>query len=242
MTKGLIIMPAYNEAENIGRVLDEVLGQNLNADIVVVNDGSADATEAVAKSRGVKVITHPFNLGYGAALQTGFKYASIRGYEYVVQFDSDGQHRAEDLFKIICSLENKEADIIIGSRFMEGGNFGAGISKKIVIRMMCALIKLITGAAITDPTSGFKGYLRQIYRYYSEYNHFPDDYPDADILVKMLKMGYTVRELPISARRREHGVSMHSGLKPLVYLLQILLSILIITIRNEKPASKGEQK
>ncbi len=235
-------MPAYNEAENIGRVLDDVLSLRLSADIAVVNDGSEDATEAIAKSRGVKVITLPFNLGYGAALQTGFKYAAVRGYEYVVQFDSDGQHDVADLVKIISSLENGEADLIIGSRFVEGGSFKAGVFKRIVIKLMSALIKIITGAVITDPTSGFKGYQKQIYVYYSKYNNFPDDYPDADILVKMLKMGYKAKELPISVRQREHGKSMHSGLKPVVYLIQMLLSILIITIRNEKPKSKGEQE
>ena len=240
MPRGLIIIPAYNEGTNIGRVLDELASLNLGIDIVIVNDGSKDQTASIATSKGVKVISHPFNLGYGGALQTGFKYAVKMGYDHIIQFDGDGQHNAANLKSMINSLETADSDIVIGSRFIAGGSFKAGFFKMLVIRMMSSLIKLTTNTVITDPTSGFKGYQKDVFTYNSKFNNFPDDYPDADILIKMLKLGYKAKEIPIHVRQRESGVSMHSGLKPIIYLVQILVSILIITLRNEKIVPKGD--
>jgi glycosyltransferase involved in cell wall biosynthesis len=234
MAEGLIIIPAHNEGQNIGKVLDDISGLQLGLDLVVINDGSKDNTAAIAMSRGVPVISHPFNLGYGGALQTGFKYAVRNDYCYIIQFDGDGQHNASNLKDMAAALELHDADIVIGSRFVAGGSFETSFVKKLVIKFLSAIIRMTTKKTVTDPTSGFKGYRKNVFTYFSKFNNFPDDYPDADILIKMLKMDFTLKEIPIHVNQREFGTSMHAGLKPIVYLLQILISIVMITIRNEQ--------
>lgn len=242
MSKTIIIIPAYNEEKNIAAVLRDIKGKNLGADILVIDDGSLDRTKEIAMSEGVNVISHLYNLGYGAALQTGFKYSIKNGYDFVVQFDGDGQHDPDELLPMINELKKNDADIIIGSRFLGKGNFKMGILKKTVVSFMKFLIKLSTGYRVTDPTSGFKGLSGRTFGYYGQRENFPQDYPDADILIQMMRLNYKVREIPVNVRYRNQGTSMHSGLKPIVYIMKILLSILIILIRDrkkDKVESKG---
>lgn len=229
----LIILPAYNEALNISKVLDELLSIPIQADILVVNDGSMDGTEEIASTFPVKVITHPCNLGYGAALQTGYRYASLMGYEYCLQFDADGQHNPSDLFRMIDAFNQQTADIIIGSRFLEESKSPHLVwKKKIAISFFRTIIYRLTGAKITDPTSGFKGFSRKVFSHYSLDEQFPADFPDADILIHMLLNNYQMREIPVTMREREFGESMHSGLKPIIYMMKIMLSIMIVLLRH----------
>lgn len=240
MSNGIIVIPAYNEEKNIEKVLDNILNLKLNIDVIVVNDGSKDNTEKLVRKKGINVISHLFNLGYGAALQTGFKYAVINDYKYAIQFDADGQHDTLCLESMINQLEKEDADIVIGSRFIENGILNTGILKKMVIMFMNCIIKLTTGKIITDPTSGFKGISRRTMDYYSKLGNFPSDYPDADILIKMLRLNYKIKEYPIKGKDREYGESMHSGLKPIIYIIKILISIFIIVIKN-RPAVKEDE-
>jgi len=156
----LVIIPAYNEEQNIGNTLKKIRELHKNLDILVINDGSKDKTEAVVKEAGEMVITLPYNLGYGGALQTGFKYAMSRGYDYIVQFDADGQHDPGDILLILDQLKTGSTDIVIGSRFLGRGSFKAGILKKMAITVFRFLIKISTGVKITDPTSGLQGLTR----------------------------------------------------------------------------------
>lgn len=230
----LIVIPAFNEEENIGGVLEGLLNARLAADILVVNDGSRDSTAEVASRYPVKVVSHPVNLGYGAALQTGYKYASAQGYLYVLQFDSDGQHSPGDLPLIMKALMENEADIVMGSRFLgENGDFETGFVKGAGIRFFRLLIRKLTGVRITDPTSGLRGLTRRVFHYYSIRDRLPADFPDADILIQQLLMKYRVKEVPARMRQRKAGVSMHAGLKPIIYMMQILLSISIVMIRHK---------
>lgn len=238
MSKGLIIIPAYNEEENIGSVLDEISNLNLDLDIVVINDGSTDKTKEVVEMKNIKVISHPFNLGYGAALQTGFKYASKNKYEYIIQFDGDGQHYGKYIEDMKNEMEKDEYDIIVGSRFVGNKEYRIEFLKDIVIRYMRVIIKTFTGTKITDPTCGFKGYKRAVFAHYSLFSNFPSDYPDADIIIDMLRRKYRMKEIPITIRQRTHGKSMHSGIKPLIYLMKINLSIFIVLLRD---IFKGEK-
>lgn len=230
----LIIIPAYNEQENIGRVLEGLLVAGIPADILVINDGSQDNTGKVACQYPVHVISHPCNLGYGAALQTGFKYADEHGYSFIIQFDSDGQHDPADVSSIIAELQRGDTDIVMGSRFLDDGRqFETGLLKGAGIRFFRLLIRRLTGTAISDPTSGLRGVSRRVFAYYAVRDRFPADFPDADILIQMLLMKFRIKEVPATMRQREAGVSMHAGWKPIVYMMQIMLSIFIVMLRHK---------
>lgn len=230
----LIIIPAFNEEENLGGVLAGLLETGLAADILVVNDGSRDRTEEVAMHYPVTVITHPVNLGYGAALQTGYKYATEKGYPYILQFDSDGQHNPNDLSQIMYELQKGDVDIVMGSRFLEeSGGFDTGFVKGAGIRFFRILIRKLTGTRITDPTSGLRGVSSSVFNFYSIRDRFPADFPDADILIQQLLMKYRVKEVKAHMRQREAGISMHAGLKPVIYMLQIMLSICVVMISHK---------
>jgi len=238
MFKALIIIPAYNEERNIGKVLAGIRDLKIDADVLVVNDGSTDKTEEIALRENAKVISLPYNLGYGSALQTGFKYAVLNEYDYIIQFDGDGQHDPENIKVIINQLLTGEADIVIGSRFLGNCSYNIGYMKKIAIALFRLLIKKLGKAVITDPTSGLQGLTRNVFKYYSMKGNFPSDYPDADILIHMIRCKYRVREIPANIRQRDNGKSMHSGLKPIYYFVKVLLSILVVVLRD-KISSRG---
>ena len=228
----LVIIPAFNEEENIKNVLKEILGAGLDIDILVINDGSTDRTQAAARAEGkVEVVSLPFNLGYGNALQTGFKYAVARGYQYVIQFDADGQHDPDDLRVILAMLRTGRADIIIGSRFLGRSSYKVGLLKKTAISIFRFLIKISTGVKITDPSSGLQGLTYKVFNYYAKMGNFPPDYPDADILIQMVLSKFRVCEFPANIRERNHGKSMHIGLKPVFYFVKMLVSIIVVLLR-----------
>lgn len=231
MTDVLILIPAYNEEKNIGKVLDDLLRSDLPADIAVINDGSTDRTQSVAAEKGVYVITHPCNLGYGAALQTGFKFAMQMQYNYIVQFDADGQHHPEDLRRVIEEIRKDEDDVVIGSRYLGDANYDPGMLKKIAIIIFTRIIYLLTKAKITDPTSGLRGLSANLSRYYGVAGRFPCDYPDADAIIHMLLNRFKIREIPVRAQDRLHGKSLQfSGIKPVVYFFKMFLSIIAVLL------------
>jgi glycosyltransferase involved in cell wall biosynthesis len=232
MNSILLIIPAHNEGENIEKVIEGIRNLKIEyLDILVVNDGSKDNTEEILKKINIKCISHPYNLGYGAALQTGFKYAVTKGYDYVIQFDGDGQHDPQNIVNIINELEKNDYDIVIGSRFIGGKLKQISTLKKIAINFFVFMIKIFTGYRIYDPTSGLKGLNYRTYKYYSTMGNYPGDYPDADILIQMLKCKYRIKEIDAIMYYRENGVSMHSGLKPMYYFIKVLLSIFIVILR-----------
>lgn len=232
-SKCLILIPAYNEEKNIGRVMREIRGARILEDILVINDGSADKTASIVEEAGERVVSLPYNLGYGGALQTGFKYAAGKGYKYVIQFDADGQHDPKDLEVILELLETGKPDIVIGSRFMGRSSFYTGILKKLAIGVFRFLIKFSTGVRITDPTSGLQGLSQRAYRHYAVLGNYPEDFPDADTLIYMILSGYRVEEFPANIRERHSGKSMHSGFRILYYFIKMLVSIFVVLLRKK---------
>lgn len=239
MSNNLVIIPAYNEEKNIARVLRELKALKMDVDMLVVNDGSLDQTVSIVHNEGVQLITLPYNLGYGGALQTGFKYAVAKGYQYVVHLDADGQHHPEDLKSLLDSIINQEMDIVIGSRFLGKGTIQTGFMKKLAIKTFRLLIKMSTGKVITDPSSGYQALSRGAFRYYATMGHYPQDYPDADVLIHMLNNGFRVCEIPVKMRERENGTSMHSGLKPVYYLVKMIVSIIVVLLRGKTITKDG---
>lgn len=229
--KYLVIIPAYNEAENIGGVLDELREQVPWVDVLVINDGSRDQTAQIARRHGAKVITHPYNLRYGGALQTGFKYALRYDYDYVIQFDGDGQHDPQNIFEMTRAMAETKADIVIGSRFLnkqKHTNWMRGLG----INMFSMIIQLLTGQKVADPTSGLQLLNKRVFQFYSYRNQFPVDFPDANVLVLMILAGFKVTERPATIRERLHGESMHTGFKVVKYLAIMFYSIFIAIIKG----------
>ena len=234
----LVILPAYNEEECIGLFLDKLREQGVfeKADVLVINDGSVDSTSLISKSKGAHVITHVYNLGYGCALQTGYKYAVRHGYKYVIQIDSDGQHDACNVASLygVLSQEKDPPDIVIGSRFFDGSvSFPIPVVKKVAISFFRFIISKSTKMSITDPTSGLQGLNRRAFLFYSHFNNFVYDYPDANMIIQMLLNDFVIKEIPSVMHPRKTGTSMHSGLKPVLYILKMLLNTMIVVAREK---------
>lgn len=234
----LIIIPAYNEEKNIGDTLDglEAAGIREWADILVMNDASRDRTEEIVRQKNCQVVTHVYNLGYGSGLQIGYKYAVRKGYNYVIQMDADGQHAVSNVKKIYDRLlsgdEKSRPDIVLGSRFVEGSEtYPVSVVKKIAYSFFRILIRLGTGRKIKDPTTGLQGLSKRAFSYYAEYTHFDDQYPDANMIMQMLLLGYRVEEMPALMFARHEGVSMHHGFKPVIYMFRMMYSIIAVWMR-----------
>jgi glycosyltransferase involved in cell wall biosynthesis len=227
--KILVIVPAFNECGNIGRTVEEIRKTVHGVDVLVIDDGSADGTADEAREAGGLVISLPFNLGIGAAVQTGFKYAQEYQYDIAVQIDGDGQHDPAFLDKLIEPLRHDEADMAIGSRFLEGRGFQSTFGRRVGINFFVHLINVLTGAKISDPTSGFRAYNKKIIALFSEY--YPHDFPEPEAIVVAQQMGMRIIELPVVMRAREAGNSSIRYFKTLYYMLKVTLAIVLHMIR-----------
>lgn len=231
MNKLLVIIPAYNESENILGVVQELKRDMYDIDILVINDCSKDNTEQLLKENGINYMNTPFNLGYAGVIQTGFKYAMYKNYEYVAQFDGDGQHIASELKRLYIHMQETNADIVMGSRFKETTEYKHAFFRRVGTWMFSKIIKLSSDKEITDPTSGMQVLNKRVYTKYAQMNNYPD-YPDANLLMEMILQGYGVEEVSVQMRERLAGVSMHAGIwKPCKYMLKMFYSILIILVK-----------
>lgn len=226
--KILAIIPAYNEAANIHAVVEDL--RCFPGDLLIVNDGSSDDTESVAKKLGVPIITHPFNLGIGGTIQTGLKYASENGYDLAIQFDGDGQHRGDQIGKIVEKVKGGEADLAIGSRTLPGG-YRMGITRWFGSRIFHCLIKLLSGKTIQDPTSGFRCYGKKAIQLFSRY--YPDDYPEVETIITAARNGLEVMEVPVLMRRRLTGHSSITRRKSAYYMMKVSLALVVDSMRGK---------
>lgn len=236
----LVIIPAYNEAENIGKVLDRLAQPDIAeiADVLIMNDASTDNTGRIVKEKGYEMVTHVFNLGYGSGLQIGYKYAAHKGYKYVIQMDADGQHDVCNVLAIYERLKTADEegqcpDIVLGCRFAKDSiSFKVGFIKQVAFALFRVLIRMGTGKKILDPTTGLQGLSRRAFSFYSGYSHFDDQYPDANMIMQMLLLGFRVEEVPAVMYARKGGVSMHAGLlRPIIYMFRMMFSIIAVWIR-----------
>lgn len=229
MTKMLLI-PAFQEAERIGAVLAAARHILVDWEIVVVDDGSTDETGRVAREAGAVVIRHPFNLGYGAALQTGYKFAMRRGATLVVQMDGDGQHEAAQIPVLAAPILEGRADLVIGSRFLGVGDY----QMEPLRRAGRSLFQGIVGAFglhITDPTSGFQALGPAVINLYVG-DEFPCDYPDVDVLLRAHRSGLRITEEPVAMRGSPRVSTLHGGLRPIYYVYKMLLATWAATARR----------
>ena len=249
MNDTLILIPAHNEEATIGTLLHGLhdAGVDKIADILVVDDCSDDRTGVIVRASGVQVVRNVFNLGYGSALQLGYKYAVRRNYDYVIQMDADGQHDICNVFTIYDCLRQPNAecdghmpDIVIGSRFCSGSiTFPISSIKRLAMRIFSSMIRLLTGKHLRDTTSGLQGLNRGAFLFYSRFNNFNARYPDANMIVQMLMLGFHVIEIPSVMHERIAGESMHHGIfKPIFYMMVMFVSIATVAWREKKHPDK----
>lgn len=229
--KVLVVIPAYNEAENIEKVLKEIKKDIDYADILVINDCSTDNTKEIVEKNGVKCITNIMNMRYARAVQVGFKYARDNNYDYVIQMDADGQHIASEAEKLYKEAVKSKADIIIGSRYLVDTGYPCPFFRRIGTKLFSGLIKLFCHKKIADPLSGFQCLNKKVVNYYAKCGNYPE-YPDANLAIEMLLNGYKIKEVPVKMRLRETGVSMHSGIwKPIKYMVTQFYICVVIMVK-----------
>ncbi len=240
MDRILIVIPVYNEEKNIRGVISDIQKNFNSADIIAVNDMSTDNTVKELEAMGTSHLDLPFNMGYAGALQAGLKYATRNDYDFVVQFDGDGQHLAREIGKLYKKITANNSDIVIGSRFKINTDYPHPLFRKIGSWIFSLLIRLTCRKKITDPTSGFQILSRRVFSEYSEMFNYPQ-FPDANLIIKMLLQGYKIEEIPVKMRKREHGESMHTGIiAPVKYMIKIFYSILIIILTFKFSSPKGD--
>ncbi len=235
--KVLIIVPSFREEKNIFSVISGLREHVPHLDILIIDDGSKDRTQEIAANNGVKVLKHPFNMGYGVAVQTGYKYAVKHGYDIVVQIDGDGQHDPKFITPLINTLLQSKADVIIGSRFLTGGSYDAPFIRRSGIKFFSKIASIITKQKFTDSTSGQQALSKRVLVYFSELDNFPYDYPDADTIITLCFAGFKIKEIPVQMHDRMKGKSMTSGIRSFLYVIQMLVSIFIILMRKRTIAN-----
>lgn len=228
--KSIVIIPAYNEEKSIVKTVQDICEHAPEFDYVIINDCSTDRTLSVCRKHHLHVLNLPVNLGIGGAVQTGFLYAYKNGYDYAVQFDGDGQHDAQYLQKMRDYMIEQNADMLIGSRFLEKEGFQSTGMRRFGIRYFSALIKFLTGQKITDPTSGMRMINRDILAMYSE--SYPKDYPEPESVVAIINSGKKVMEYPVIMRKRMEGTSSISPLKSVYYMIKVSLAIFLEMLRK----------
>lgn len=233
MSRGRVvaIVPAFNEEGAVGGVIDGIRAFDSSFDVVVVDDGSTDRTAAVARAHGAAVVTLPFNLGIGGAVQTGFMFALERGYDVAVRLDGDGQHDPQDLPVLFAPLDAGTADIVTGSRFADlDGAYRPPLARRVGIIWFARLVSVLTRQRVTDTTSGFQALNRRGIALFA--GDYPSDYPEVEATVLVHKHRLRLVEVPVQMRERAHGTSSITLLRAVYYVVKVTLALFIAMVRK----------
>ena len=226
-------MPALDEARRIRRVVEAVRRQLDAADVLVVDDGSTDDTAGEARAAGAVVAPHATNLGYGAALQTGYRFALRNGYDAVLQLDADGQHDPASIPRLLEALQ--DADVVVGSRFLGGDSYRPPLLRRLGMALFGWVASGLAHQRLTDPTSGYQALSRRALAFHA-HERYPADYPDADVLAMVARSGLRLVEVPVRMLASPDRPGMHGGLvRPLYYVFRMSLALGLVLLRREKP-------
>lgn len=228
----LIIVPAWNEEQNVGNTVREILSLQAGYDVVVIDDGSVDDTAGRAREAGAEVLVLPFNMGVGGAMRTGFTYAQRHGYDRAIQVDADGQHNPRDIAIVLGGLQN--ADISIGARFADVGDYKARGPRRWAMKMLASVLSRVGRTRLTDVTSGFRAGNRRAIDQYVRY--YPAEYlgDTVDSLVSALHSGLTVTQVPVAMRPRAHGRPSQNPFGATVYLLRTTFALTLALLRGTR--------
>jgi glycosyltransferase involved in cell wall biosynthesis len=228
--KKIAVVPGFDEEASIGNVIEEIHAFDPTFDVLVIDDGSRDATAAVAAAHVALVVRLPFNLGIGGAVQTGFRYAADHGYDLVARMDGDGQHDPRELALILPPVLAGEADICVGSRFAGADGYRSSRSRRIGIRILAQTVSLLTGQRLTDTTSGFQVLNRRAIELFAV--DYPHDYPEVEAAVMLHKHRLRLVEAPVTMRERAAGRSSITALRSVYYMAKVMLAILVGMFRR----------
>nr|WP_308624397.1 glycosyltransferase family 2 protein [uncultured Eisenbergiella sp.] len=226
--KILLIIPAYNEADNIGKLIDNINTNYKLYDYIIINDGSTDSTAEICKKRGYHYINLTINLGIGGAVQTGYQYALENEYDIAVQLDGDGQHNVEYVNTLIKPIINGEADMVIGSRFIDKKGFQSSAIRRLGIQFLSRLIQVSSGKRIKDVTSGFRAINREYIKIFAA--DYPTDYPEPEAIVSVFMHKGTVKEVAVRMNERESGISSINIWKSCYYMIKVTLAVIVCRI------------
>jgi glycosyltransferase involved in cell wall biosynthesis len=227
----IAVVPAYNEEQNIARVVAELRVFDPGLDIVVVSDGSADRTAEVAEAAGARVLRLPYNLGIGGAVQTGFRYAWEQGYDLAGRCDGDGQHVPGELPKVVRPVESGEADIAVGSRFVSGNGYRSSASRRVGIVLLATVVSAIARQRVTDTTSGFQALNRRALELFAA--DYPHDYPEVEGMVMTIRHKLRLVEVPVEMRERRHGRSSITAFRSVYYMAKVLTALFVGLFRRD---------
>ncbi|GAA5148627.1 glycosyltransferase family 2 protein [Microbacterium pseudoresistens] len=230
--RALIIVPAWNEEQNVANTVREIRDADPAYDVLVIDDGSTDATAAVAAAAGARVVILPFNMGVGGAMRTGFTYAQRHGYSQAIQVDADGQHNPADIAAVLAGLS--DADISIAARFADVGDYKARGPRRWAMKMLAAVLSRISGVRLTDVTSGFRAANRRAIDQYVRF--YPAEYlgDTIDSLVGAIHAGLTVTQVPVAMRPRAHGQPSHNPLAAARYLFRAAFALALALLRGRR--------
>jgi len=220
----LIIVPCYNEEQTITALYREIC-EKTPYDTLVVNDCSTDSSRTILRRENIPHLDLPLNLGIGGAVQAGYRYALRNGYDIAVQVDGDGQHDPGQVKALITPIESGEADLVIGSRFIDKSGFQSSTMRRAGIKFFKLLIYCLSGKRITDATSGFRAANRKVMHLFDE--NYANDYPEPESNMLALKNKLRVVEIPATMRERQGGVSSIKAFQPIYYMLKVSLGIII---------------
>lgn len=237
--KILLIIPAYNEEKNIVKTITAIKKyKKVKLDYIVINDGSLDNTKIVMENNDIDFIDLPFNLGIGAAVQTGYKYAFYNDYDIAIQFDGDGQHDINSVVNLIKPIINGEADMAVGSRYVDGAisEFKSTLSRRFGIKVISSLIYLLSKKRLKDVTSGYRAANKKVIELFS--TNYPFDFPEPITNYALLKTGFSVKEVGVNMFEREQGQSSINMLKSGYYMFNVCLSIILYNFKKIKGGIK----
>ena len=237
--RNIAVVPAYNEAATVARVVAALREHAPGYDVLVIDDGSTDATADLAQAAGARVLRHPYNLGIGGAVQSGFLFARENGYERMVQVDGDGQHVAAEIRRLESAMEEgPDTDMVCGSRFLGDFDYVAPISRRTGIHIFAFVLSRIVGQRVSDPTSGFRLYNRRAITLFAR--DYPHDYPEVEAVLMVHFHRLSMREVPVRMLERGGGNSSIRSGKSAYYMVKVLLAIFIGLVRRRPVVEAGD--